>query len=289
MDTILIVDDTKTNIDLLLELLSDYDLVVATDGRSALQIAAQEKIGMILLDIMMPEMDGFEVCEYLKSSLKTKDIPVIFITARVDEESIEKGYELGGVDYVTKPFKPKELLAKVKTHFKMSKLIEELNHMASHDQMTGIYNRGKFFEKATKLFDEGDSLMAVMIDIDDFKKINDTYGHPFGDKVIKAVVQEIRSLLDEDAVFGRLGGEEFAIVAHFSKREKGYAKIEQIRSAIEHLVISNEDASQSVTVSIGVAEQTAQTQDIDMLLKEADEALYEVKASGKNSVALRTR
>ena len=289
IDTILIVDDTKTNIDLLLELLGEYDLVVATDGKSALEIAAKEKIGMILLDIMMPEMDGFEVCEHLKSSPKTKDIPIIFITARVDEESIEKGYELGGVDYVTKPFKPKELLAKVKTHFKMSKLIEELHYLASHDQMTGIYNRRKFFEEATQLLEQRDFLGVVMIDIDDFKKINDTYGHPFGDAVIKAVTQEIQSFLDTDAVFGRLGGEEFAIVMCFEHRQSAYAKIEQIRKRVEQLKISCEGVSQSVTISIGVAEQTEKIQDIDKLLKEADEALYEVKGSGKNRVAFRTR
>jgi two-component system, glycerol uptake and utilization response regulator len=289
METILIVDDTKTNIDLLLELLSAYDLVVATDGKSALQIAQQENIGMVLLDIMMPEMDGFEVCKHLKSSEKTKDIPVIFITANVDEESIEKGYELGGVDYVTKPFKPKELLAKIKTHFKMSKLIEELHYLASHDQMTGIYNRRKFFEKAIQLFEKGVALVTVMIDIDDFKKINDTYGHPFGDEVIKAVVREIQKILDADSIFGRLGGEEFAIVTPYENQEKVYAKIEQIREMVEHLVISSDAISQSVTVSMGVAKRTEKTISIDALLKEADGALYNVKRSGKNRVSFRQR
>ena len=289
MDTILIVDDVKTNIDLLLELLSGYDLVVATDGKSALEIAAKEKIGMILLDVMMPEMDGFEVCKHLKSSEKTKDIPILFITARVDEQSIEKGYELGGVDYVTKPFKPRELLAKVKTHFKISKLLEELHYLASHDQMTGIYNRRKFFEKATKLFEKGDSLVAVMIDIDDFKKINDSYGHPFGDAVIISVTQKIQNLLDDEAVFGRLGGEEFAIVKHFQTQDLALQKIEQIREEIEHLLISDKNITQSVTVSIGVARQTKDTPSIDVLLKEADEALYQVKENGKNRVAFRSR
>lgn len=119
--TILIVDDTETNIDILVELLANYDLAVATEGFSALEIAKNESIDLVLLDIMMPEMDGYEVCRRLKADPATSHIPVIFITAVVDEESIEKAYELGGVDYVTKPFKPKELLARVARELKLQK------------------------------------------------------------------------------------------------------------------------------------------------------------------------
>ncbi len=120
--TILIVDDTIVNLDILVELLSDYDVIDTTNGKDALGILKEESVDLILLDIMMPEMDGFEVCKRLKENKKTKNIPVIFITAMTDEESIEKAYDIGGVDYVTKPFKPKELLARVRTQFHLKDL-----------------------------------------------------------------------------------------------------------------------------------------------------------------------
>ncbi|MCK5686469.1 response regulator, partial [bacterium] len=212
--TILIVDDTKTNIDILLELLSDdYELMVALDGKSAIEIAGQEDIDLILLDIMMPGMDGFETCMILQENKSTKDIPVIFLTAKTDEESIAKAYDVGGLDYVTKPFKVKELLARVKTQLKLNFLIEHLEYISSYDAMTGIYNRRKFFELSEEKFKtQKDTLFAVMIDIDKFKAINDAYGHPLGDKVIKLVTKTIGEFFGEEAVLGRLGGEEFAIV-----------------------------------------------------------------------------
>ena len=118
--TILIVDDTETNIDILFELLNDsYDILVSLDGLGALEIVKNDKIDLILLDIVMPEVDGYEVCNILKKDLKTKDIPVVFITAKTDKDSIERAYEVGGVDYVTKPFQPFELLECVKVHLNL--------------------------------------------------------------------------------------------------------------------------------------------------------------------------
>jgi CheY-like chemotaxis protein len=116
---ILIVDDTVANIDILIELLKDYNIIDTTSGKDALLIAQNEKIDLVLLDIVMPEMNGYEVCRKLKQNQKIKDIPIIFITAKTDEDSIEEAYESGGIDYITKPFKPKELLTKVKTHLEL--------------------------------------------------------------------------------------------------------------------------------------------------------------------------
>ncbi len=143
--TILAVDDTVANLDILIELLNSYDIVDATSGEDALEIVEEENIDLILLDIMMPEMDGFEVCAKLKENPATKDIPIIFITAKTDEDSIEKAYELGGSDYVSKPFKPKELLARVKIQFELQNLQNELKLLASTDSMTKLYNRRLFF------------------------------------------------------------------------------------------------------------------------------------------------
>jgi diguanylate cyclase (GGDEF)-like protein len=287
--TILIVDDTNTNIDILLGLLEAYDVVVATDGNTAIKIANEEKIDLILLDIMMPDIDGFEVCTILKSMEKTKDIPVIFITAKTDEDSIEIAYDVGGVDYVSKPFKPKELLARVKTQLQMRSIIQNLEFLASKDSMTGIYNRRKFFELSQKLFDSSKELYAVMIDIDEFKMINDSYGHDMGDKVIIEVTKLINSYLFDGEIFGRLGGEEFAIISPILENSIKQ-RVENIREEIEKLsILSLDNEVIKITISIGVTKGINRNiKNLDYLLKISDDALYEAKNKGKNRIVFKS-
>jgi len=289
MYTILIVDDTETNIDILLELLSDeYDVLVALDAKGALTIVQEEKVDLILLDIMMPEMDGYEVCKILKNQTDTKNIPIIFITAKVDEDSIEKAYDIGGDDYVTKPFRPRELLARVKIQLKIKHLMADLNYIASYDAMTGIYNRREFFKLATQKFNNSKKdIFAVMIDIDNFKKINDTYGHSTGDKVIKIITKTISENIFNDAIFGRIGGEEFAIICNQGPSNV-IEKIENIRYLIEKLeVIADNGDIIKFTISNGVSKVNENIHSLDSLLKEADKALYEAKGSGRNKVIFR--
>ncbi|DAB28015.1 MAG: diguanylate cyclase response regulator [Sulfurimonas sp. RIFOXYD12_FULL_33_39] len=289
-ETILIVDDTETNIDILLELLGDkYDVVVALNAQSALEIVQENDIDLILLDIMMPNMDGYELCLILKEQEFTKDIPVIFLTAKDDEESIEKAYKVGGIDYITKPFKPVELLARINTQLKVKELIDHLNFISSYDEMTGIYNRRKFFELGEAKFSQGlDDLYCVMIDIDKFKHINDTYGHPTGDKVIKLVTKSIAEHIDSKAIFGRLGGEEFTILCTHSSKKEVVSHIEKIRENIEKLeILSDSGEVIKFTISEGVACADKDTKSLDELLKKADVALYEAKGLGRNRVIFR--
>ena len=288
--TVLVVDDTETNIDILLDLLNDYDVIVAISGQSALEVALEEKPDLILLDIMMPVMDGYEVCEKLKSDEITKDIPVVFITAKTDEDSIERAYEVGGIDYVTKPFKPRELLARVKTQIKIKELISSLDYMASYDSMTGVYNRRKFFELASgKLTNSKNNLYAVMIDIDKFKNINDTYGHDVGDIVIKTIAQTINDSISKDSIFGRMGGEEFAILCNKNSKDEIIQKIELLRELIENTeVVLNDGNIVKCTISNGIAKADEDTNTLDSLLKSADIALYEAKGNGRNRVVFRS-
>ena len=287
---ILIVDDTETNIDILLDLLGDmYEIVVATDGITALEILEEEHIDLILLDIMMPEMDGYEVCKRVREQHHTRDLPIIFITARSDEESIEKAYKIGGNDYVTKPFKTLELLARIKTQLQLKELIENLERIASYDEMTGIYNRRKFFEIAVAMFKNStENLYAIMIDIDKFKNVNDTYGHPVGDKVIKAVTAIIAEHLCTDAVLGRVGGEEFAILCYPDDEIMVNKTMEEIRQKVEELEIFTDDNKiVKCTISEGVVAATKEIKTLDALLKHADDALYEAKGTGRNRVIFR--
>ena len=283
--TILIVDDTETNIDILLELLgSEYDILVALDGKSAFAILEEEVVDLVLLDIMMPEVNGFEVCTRMKLQSSTRDIPVIFVTAKTDEDSIEKAYDVGGIDYVTKPFKPRELQARIKTQIKLKALVDHLEYISSYDQMTGVFNRRKFFILATEALDVIQiNLYAIMIDIDHFKSFNDTYGHAFGDEVIKGVTRAISNTMLEGSIFGRVGGEEFALLTHTVNEDIAIQNIESMRKAVEALEFTTQDKSiAKCTISLGMAKSDKTLNSLDALLKKADNALYEAKGEGRN-------
>ena len=287
--TILLVDDTEQNIDILVGLLRDYDLLVALDGESALEVVEEESVDLILMDIMMPEMDGFETCKRLKAMEQGKDIPIIFITAKTDEESIEAAYDVGGLDYVTKPFKPKELLARVRTQLKLKQLIDNLEHLSSRDAMTGIYNRRKFFELGEEIFKECQpAVCGMMLDIDKFKAINDEFGHSVGDLVIKEVTKTIGKRLPESAVFGRLGGEEFAIIWCYDTWFDACELIETLRVSVAQLQVTTLDGDVlSLTISGGLAGYQPSHNCLQDLLKDADKALYQAKGSGRNKSIFR--
>jgi diguanylate cyclase (GGDEF)-like protein len=286
---ILVVDDEKSNIDILLGLFeniscdNEFNIIVSLSGKKALKIVEKRKIDLILLDIMMPEMDGYEVCKILKSQEETKNIPILFITASTDDESIEKAYSLGAADYVTKPFRPIELLSRVKTSLKLQQTINELEHLAYYDSMTGVYNRRKFFESSNiKFGNADDTLYAIMCDIDKFKRVNDTYGHAVGDMVIKSVASVLKECLNEECVLGRLGGEEFAMMHNASSEEEIYEIVENLRKKIEKIEIINNDTLISCTMSFGIAKYNDSYVTIDAMLNKADEALYQAKESGRN-------
>ena len=229
-DTILAVDDTKENLDVILDILDDFDVIPLTSGKKALELLHSEDVSLILLDIVMPEMNGFEVCKILRSQANTKNIPIIFTTAKIDEESISKAYEAGANDYVSKPLKRSEVIERVKTQLKLKKTIEDLEFLASRDSMTGIYNRRKFFELANELFKEsGEELFLCMIDIDFFKKINDSFGHDAGDLVIKLITKTISDILPQNSIFARIGGEEFVVVCKKPSKEDTLELFEKIR------------------------------------------------------------
>ncbi len=159
-ETILIVDDSEHNIDILVELLSDYEVLVATEAEVALTLLNENQVDLILLDIMMPKMDGFELCSHIKSNAQTKDIPLLFITAKTDEESIEKGYELGAVDYITKPFKPKELRSRVKTHLQLRSHIINLEGLLEVE-MQKYQEQQKIIQAQAKSAALGDMIDAI--------------------------------------------------------------------------------------------------------------------------------
>ena len=289
-ERILIVDDEETNIDILMEILGeDYDIYAATDTQTALEILKEEKIDLLLLDVLMPDINGFELCKLIKGDEDLKDIPVIFITALTDEESIEKAFEVGGNDYITKPFKPKEVIARVKTQLKLKKYQEKLKELAIKDPLTGLYNR-RYFSEVAEIFQRnkkryGKKLSVILMDIDNFKKINDTYGHKVGDEVLKALARILKESVRKSDVPVRFGGEEFLLLLPETHLKQATETAERIREKVENTLVSSLEGNIKFTVSIGVAE-VSQNEEIEKAVIRADNALYEAKRSGKNRVVV---
>jgi len=285
---LLAVDDNESNLDILLRLLQDYDVIVALDGKSALDLLHYETPDVILLDIIMPGMDGYEVCARIKSNPRWRDIPVLFITAKTDETSLVRAYDVGGCDYVTKPFRSSELLARVRTQLEYRRAMEQLRHVAITDDLTGIYNRRAFFEAALRAFqrarERGTALGVLMLDLDHFKGINDRYGHGMGDQALRRFAETVRGLLLPKHVFGRLGGEEFALLAPGSNEAESIALAERICQAVSAVRFDPPTDDLSMTVSIGVAQIEDGAADLDALLREADDLLFQAKHDGRNRV-----
>jgi len=284
--TILAVDDTETNIDMLIAILKNYDVIPALSGEDAIEIAKNEDLDLILLDILMPGIDGFEVCKRLKNDPKTKEIPIIFITAKDDEATISQAYDLGGIDYVIKPFRPMELLARINTQLKTRELMKRLEFLASRDTMTGIYNRRKFFELGEEIFEKGDSsLYGAIMDIDKFKTINDTYGHNGGDIALKEIIKKIVEMIPSDTLFARMGGEEFGLLFYSDTKDSALNMLECIRNGVAKLDIDIDGNIINPTISIGVS-NIGNCKNIDDMLKNSDVALYKAKDSGRNRVVM---
>ncbi len=283
---ILIVDDNPANIDILIELLDEYDVRAVLDGESALEAVKEETPELVLLDITLPGIDGFEVCRRLKNMPGVKEIPVIFLSASTDDASIVKGFELGGVDYITKPYRAKEILARVKTHVQLFRAMRKVEKIAMTDELTGIANRRKFFLRTPRLIEQAKAkdipLFLMIIDLDNFKPINDRYGHDVGDRILKAFTQSAKELLPPNSCFGRLGGDEFCIVLG-GKQEKIFKQMEMLRAMIEKMGLSGLPQLK-VTLSIGIAKLSESDDSIRSLLKRADEALYKAKESGGNKI-----
>lgn len=286
-ETILIVDDQKENLDILCDMLEAFDVIPSTNGTDALHIASSEKISLILLDIVMPKPDGFDVCKILKTQEHTKHIPIIFITAKTDEKSISCAFNLGASDYISKPLKRVEVIARVKTQLALKQTIEKLEFLASRDSLTKLYNRRKFFELALPLFKETDELFLVMIDVDHFKKINDTYGHDMGDVVLKTMTHVINSMLPEGTIFARIGGEEFVAILQAPSCETVRSHFETIKNAVATTPFTQGAIHTTCTISIGIAHKNDTTKTLDDLLKQADLALYEAKDQGRNRIIIR--
>jgi diguanylate cyclase (GGDEF)-like protein len=287
--TILAVDDMKENLDIILDILNDYDVIAVKNAKEALEVLEKDKISLILLDIVMPEINGIDLCQIIKSQSLVKDIPIIFTTSQADEDTISKAYEAGASDYVCKPLKRRDVIARVNTQLKLRKTIEDLEFLASRDTMTGIYNRRKFFDLTNLLFKESnENFFLATIDIDYFKRVNDNFGHDAGDYVIKRITEIISDLLPQNSIFARMGGEEFTVVlTQENDPEKAILFFESVREKISKENLIYNGNSINSTVSIGLVHKNKDSDEIDEIIKKSDIALYEAKRTGRNKVVYR--
>jgi len=290
---ILLVDDAPTNIQMLNETLRDgYHLFFATNGRDALRIASESLPDLILLDVIMPDMDGYEVCRFLKADPVLRDIPIIFITAMNQQEDEAIGLELGAVDYITKPFNPTIVRLRIRNQIELKRQRDLLTRLSHLDGLTGIPNRRSLDETLAREWRRGSRstrpLSLMMIDIDHFKAYNDSCGHLAGDDCLRAVAQALKIPLERAADFvGRYGGEEFLGILPETDEEGAMMVARELLEGVASLNISHpvSPLGGKVTISIGIATATIQHEkNQTYLLQEADNALYRAKQEGRNRI-----
>jgi len=293
-NSLLIVDDDAINLMTLTHFLqADYAIHTAADGESALRQAEEHAPDLILLDILMPGMDGYEMFAALRASERTREIPVIFITGLDNGEEEEKGLALGAADYITKPFRAAIVSLRVHNQITIINQLRTIRRLSMCDQLTGIPNRRSFDERLraewARAVREDLPMSIVLIDVDNFKYYNDTYGHPQGDVALQTIIKTISPLFKHpDAFLARWGGEEFAALLSNADVRSGAKVGEEIRAAVENAVIPGiGGVNMKVTVSIGVnAQAPARNGAVEEFLSGADRALYAAKGTGRNRVGL---
>jgi diguanylate cyclase (GGDEF)-like protein len=291
--SVLVVDDEKSNLMVLNSILSaEYSVFIAKTGEEALSRVAEDPPDLILLDILLPGIDGFEVLKRLKGSPETRMIPVIIITGLQSDEDEEKGLLLGAVDYITKPFKNAIVMARVKTHIQVVRQIKMIERLGLIDPLTNIPNRRCFDDRMDiewrRAVRGGKPISFLMMDLDKFKNYNDTWGHPQGDALLKAVSRIFAAAARRPGdIAARLGGEEFGVILPDTDLPAALRVAEDIRSQVERTRIPTADgkAETGITISIGAASLIPSHDTLVAdFISTADRYLYAAKESGRNQV-----
>lgn len=290
---LLVVDDQPANIQVLYQILSsDYQVFMATSGAQALALCAARQPDLVLLDLIMPGIDGYQVCQRLKEDAATRDIPVIFITAQTDDSAEEMGFDLGAVDFISKPINPRIVKARVRTHLMLKAQSDVLRSWAYLDGLTGVHNRRFFDERVNaemgRAIRNQTPLSLVMLDVDFFKRYNDHYGHQAGDDCLRRVASTLRNnLMRAGDHVARYGGEEFVCLLPDTDFGGAMRIAEAIRHEIKDLQIEHAQSSVApyVTVSLGVGCKPTHLHGSAMsLISLADTQLYKAKEHGRHRI-----
>jgi two-component system cell cycle response regulator len=298
--SVLIIDDSDNVRDLIIRTLREAALFdqyrEARDGIEGIKSLISAKADLIICDLEMPRMDGFKFMSLVNSRQDLRDIPIIMLTGREDRDLKIKGLEQGACDYVTKPFDAGELVARVKVQLKIKALQDELKksnellkELSNTDPLTNLNNR-RYLTKALnseflRAERTGDCLSLIILDIDNFKKINDTYGHQNGDKVLSSIAEVTQTHLRCYDIAARYGGEEFVLVLPGTSLVGGEEVAERLREEVEAISFAPPMDKLTVTISLGVALfPSPLVDDMESLIRQADEALYRAKQKGRNRV-----
>ncbi len=297
---VLLVEDNIKDTKLIQQILINepYNLRVVSSGEDAIVLVLKEKIDLILLDIMLPKMDGYHVCQYLKNNSNTYDIQIVMVSCLSDLDSRIKGVDEGVDDYLVKPIDSRELKSRINVLLKKKQYLDQLHShrekalsFAITDGLTRLYNQSylkRYLEmEITRALNREYVIGLLLADLDNFKKYNDTIGHFYGDSILKEVANIIKSHIREIDFPARYGGEEFAVVFPYADIRSVINVAEAIRKSIEQHVFTEEISDPSlasITVSIGVAFCPADANNTDDLIEKADYMLYRAKKSGKNQI-----
>ncbi|OGF64043.1 MAG: hypothetical protein A2Y62_15350 [Candidatus Fischerbacteria bacterium RBG_13_37_8] len=298
--TLLIVDDSDNIRKVIKNTLSEEKLFAefyeAADGLSGFKNMLDYAPDMVIVDLIMPCYDGFAFLKMKSANPQLNDIPVIVLTSKDDVSSKIESLGKGASDYITKPFNEKELLARIKIHLKIKILQDELkktnamlHKLSITDELTKIYNRRfllqRFKEEYQRAIRYSEKLSLIIIDLDNFKQINDNYGHQTGDKVLIKVAKLMKEQLRACDVIGRYGGEEFVIVLPYTDSKGSYILAERIRASLENNCFTIAKNTITLTLSAGINSYPEKnSHSLEHFIKEADEALYKAKKLGKNQV-----
>jgi two-component system cell cycle response regulator len=302
---ILVVDDVPDNVEILDARLSSrgYAVITASTGEEALEKVEAEPPHLILLDVMMPGMDGHQVARRIKDDETLPFIPIILVTALNEAEDVVQGLESGADDYISKPYNFRELEARVRAMLRIKFLQDELDQknqeleeankrlkkLSVTDGLTELFNHRHVHQLLREEFERslrtGESIAVAMMDLDRFKAVNDTYGHPTGDVILYETARIIKETAREIDMPGRYGGEEFIAILPDTDEEAAGAFAERVRRAVEEHAFRDGETEVRMTVSCGVASFPGDGVDRpEALLKAADEALYQAKHGGRNQV-----
>ncbi len=282
---ILIVDDVTTNLKLAAEVLQGhYKLSMAKSGAQAIQFLQKAKPDLILLDIRMPEMDGYQTLEIIKSNPNTANIPVVFLTVDDQRESEIKGLKMGAMDFILKPFEPGVMLSRIDKILQIEDLRKNLSISARKDVLTGLWNRKHLEDEVERFLDEnGQHAVFLIMDIDNFKQVNDNFGHIMGDAVLVGIANVLKDSVGSRDAAARIGGDEFAV---FLKGDYSESEVREYCEMIINQVVGEigrvVGQPDVVSLSIGIAMVPADAYDYMGLYAKADKALYHVKQNGKN-------
>ncbi|MEW6457971.1 MAG: diguanylate cyclase [Bacillota bacterium] len=284
------VEDSQLQMRVLLEYLEgqDMEIITAADGLEALKTTQEVIPDLVLLDVVLPGMDGFEVCRRIKSSPDTAEVPVIIITSLRNQEDKLEALRCGADDFLTKPIDRRELMLKTGSLLKRRQQLAELASKASRDPLTGLFNRRYLnlaLEREIMIAAGGDApLSLIILDVDYFKTYNDKYGHPAGDEVLKMTGSILTSTLRQCDIIARYGGEEFLVVLPNTGPEGASRVAEKIRRAVEEYPFPHRDSQPGgkLTVSLGAACFPEHSHDAAELVDLADKAMYRAKQEGRN-------